>query len=353
MSILAPVYHVLPLTAIERERVLPIDGNVLVKMNQKVNATDVIAEASWSREHKLVDVARALGISPAQADRLLRVKVGDEVSQGSELAVGSGFMPRSVQAPCDGQVVVTGGGQILIAAGDASLELRAGLNGTVVQVIPNRGAVIRTVGALIQGRWGNGRIETGMMVSPIETPDEALTASHMDINLRGSILLGGFIRDAETLRAAGEVSLRGLIVSSISPALLPIAMQMTFPIISIEGFGQIRMNSAASKLLFSNVKREVTINAEAFDRYTGKRPEIIIPLPVAQEPALPLEVDTLAPGQTVWIRRAPYAGAIGTLENLRSGLTALPDGLRAPVAEVRLENGELVLVPLVNLEIVG
>lgn len=350
---LAPVYHVLPLTAIERERILPIDGNVLVKVNQKVNANDVIAEASWSREHKLVDIARALGVSTSQADRLLRVKVGDEVSEGSELAVGSGFMPRSVLAPCDGRVVVTGGGQVLIAAGDASLTLKAGLNGTVVQVIPNRGAVIRAVGALIQGRWGNGRIETGMMVSLGETPDEVLTASHMDVSLRGSILLGGFLRDAEALRAAGELALRGLILSSISPALLSLAMQMNFPILSIEGFGQIPMNAAASKLLFSNVKREVTINAEAFDRYTGKRPEIVIPLPVTQEPPLPREVDALAPGQTVWIRRPPHAGAIGTLENLRSGLTILPSGLRAPAAEVRLENGERILVPLVNMEIVG
>lgn len=350
---LAPVYHILPFTAIERERVLPIDGNVFAKENQKVNATDVLAEASWSREHKLVDVARALGVSAAQADRLVRVKVGDEVNQGSELAVGSGFLPRTVQAPCEGRIVAIGGGQVLIAIGNASLELKAGLDGTVVQVIPNRGAVIRTVGALIQGRWGNGRLDTGKMVKLSETPEEVITASRLDVSLRGSILLGGFIRDVETLRAADELSLRGLILSSISPALLSTAMQMTFPIISIEGFGQIPMNSVAAKLLFSNVERKVTVNAEAFDRYTGKRPEIIIPLPVAQEPALPGDVDTLAPGQTVWIRRPPHAGAIGTLVNLRSGLTTLPSGLRAPAAEVRLENGELILVPLVNLEIVG
>lgn len=350
---LAPVYHVLPFTAIERERTLPIDGNVLAKMGQKVNATDVIAEASWAREHRLVEVARALGVSASQADRLLRVKVGDEVNQGSELAIGSGIIPRSVQAPCDGRVVVTGGGQVLIAAGDTSLELKAGLSGTVIQIIPNRGAVIRAVGALIQGRWGNGRIQSGTMVSLSETPDEVITASNLDVSLRGSILLGGFIRDADALRVAEELSLRGLILSSISPALLSTAMQMNFPIISIQGFGQIPMNSAASRLLFSNVKREVTVNAENFDRYTGKRPEIIIPLPVTQEPPLPPEVDTLAPGQTVWIRRPPHAGAVGTLMHLKSGLTALPSGIRARAAEVRLESGEQILVPLVNLEIVG
>ena len=76
------------------------------------------------------------------------------------------------------------------------------------------------------------------------------------------------------------------------------------------------MNSAAYKLLTSNAKREATINAEAFNRYSGARPEIIIPLPVSQEPPIPNDVGQLEPGQTVRMRRAPYAGAIGILTKL-------------------------------------
>jgi hypothetical protein len=44
---------------------------------------------------------------------------------------------------------------------------------------------------------------------------------------------------------------------------------------------------------------------------------------------------------------------IGTVSSLPAGLSTLPSGLRAPAAEVKLENGETVLVPLVNLEVVG
>ncbi len=113
------------------------------------------------------------------------------------------------------------------------------------------------------------------------------------------------------------------------------------------------MNSAAYKLLTTNAKRDVTLNAEAFNRYTGARPEIIIPLPVSQEPPPPTDVSTLETGQTVRLRRAPHAGEIGTLIKLRPGLSALPSGLRAPAGDVKLENGEQILVPLVNLEIVG
>ena len=350
---LAPVNHILPLTTVERERVLPVTGEVVAKLNKQVGPTDVIAEATWSREHVLVDVARILGISENAADRLIRVKVDEKVSEGTEIAINKGFISRTVRAPRAGRVVAVGGGQVLMETGDASIRLRAGLPGTIIQIIPNRGALIRTVGALIQGTWGNGRIDTGVLFNLTENPDDVLDAARLDVSLRGSIILAGLLRNAETLRAAAELPVRGLILSSISPALLPAAQQMRFPIVAIDGFGKIPMNSAAYKLLSSNAKREVTINAEAFNRYTGARPEVIIPLPVSQEPPPPTDIDTLEVGQTVRMRRAPHAGRIGTLTKLSAGLTTLPSGLRAPAAEVKLENEEQIVVPLVNLEIVG
>jgi hypothetical protein len=350
---LAPVNHILPLTVIERERVLPVSGDVKTKLNQKVNPTDVIAAATWAREHVLIDVARTLDISSAAADRLLRVKEGDKIAEGDEIAVRKGIISRTIRSPRSGQVIVAGGGQILMETGETTVKLKAGLPGTVVQIIPYRGAIIRTIGALIQGIWGNGRIETGQLHNLTQKPDDVLTASQLDVSMRGSIILAGLLRDTETLRAAVELPVRGLILSSISPGLVPTARQLRFPIIAIDGFGNLPMNSAAYKLLASNDKREVTLKAEAFDRYSGSRPEIIIPLPIQQEPPPPNDVDDLESGQTVRMRRAPHAGAIGKLANLRPGLVTLPSGLRAPAADVKLENGEQILVPLVNLEIVG
>ena len=349
----APVYHVLPLTTIERERVLPVSGEVIAKLNQKVNPTDVIAEATWAREHVLIDVARNLGISPNAADRLIKVKEGEKLSKDAEVAISKGIISRTIRAPRDGRVVIVGGGQILMETGETTVELKAGLPGTVVQIVPNKGAIIRTVGALIQGMWGNGRIDTGALLNLTENPDDVLTASRLDVSLRGTIILAGRLKDAETLKVAAELPVRGLILSSISPALLPAAQQMRFPIMATDGYGNFPMNASAYKLLASNAKREVTINAEAFDRFTGARPEAIIPLPVSQEPDPPNDVAQLETGQTVRIRRAPHAGEVGTLVKLTPGLVTLPSGLRSRAGEVKLENDEKILVPLVNLEIVG
>ena len=350
---LAPVHHILPLTTIERERTLPIDGIVSAKINQKVSSTDIIAEAVWSREHVLIDVSRTLGLSPNAADRLIRVKEGDEVLEDSEIAVSKGIMPRTLRAPRAGRVVAAGGGQVLMETGDTSLKLKAGMPGTVVQVLPNRGAIIRAVGVLIQGTWGNGRINSGILHNLTEKADDVLASTRLDMSMRGSIILAGIVRDAETLQAAAEVPINGLILSSISPALLLTARQMRYPIIAIDGYGQVPMNSAAYKLLASNAKRDATINADAFNHYTGTRPEIIIPLPVSQESPLPEDIMDLESGQTVRMRREPHLGALGTLVRILPGLSTLPSGLHAQAASIKLENGEQIVVPLVNLEIVG
>jgi hypothetical protein len=350
---LAPVLHILPLTTIVRERSLPVAGKVNAHLNQRVSPTDVIAEANFAREHVLLDAARTFGVSVAAADKMIKVNEGDRVAQGALIAESGGIISRSIKAPRAGRVMVVGGGQVLMEVGDTRIELKAGLPGQVIQIIPERGVVIRTAGALIQGVWGNGRIDNGLMRVLIEKPDDVLTADRLDVSMRGSVILGGQVRDAETLRAATELQIRGLIIPGMPSQLIQAAYQARYPILVLDGFGAMSMNSSAFKLLTTNRDREVTVNAEHFDRYSNNRPEAIIPLPINSEPDEPEPFSAFAVGLTVRMRRPPFAGLIGTISNLPAGLTVLQSGLRAPAADVKLENGESVTVPLVNLEVVG
>lgn len=350
---IAPVNHIVGLTSIVRERLLPIAGKVVVHLNQKVGATDVVAETKWARDHILLDVARTLQISPASAERLVKCKVGDRLAAGTEVARGKSLLSRSVKVPREGTVVAVGGGQVLLEVGESKVELKAGIPGTVIEVMQGRGVVIQTAGSLIQGIWGNGKIDTGALVNLMTGPDDTLTESKMDVSLRGSILLGGMLKEESTLQAAADLPARGLIVSSIFPSLIPVAREMKYPIVVTDGFGSLPMNSAAYRLLSTNAKREVIMNAEIYNRYTGARPEVIIPLPISSEPPPSPETTVFAPGQQVRLRRPPFMGSIGSIETLRTGLTTLPSGLRAPCADIKLENGEMVIVPLVNLEVVG
>ena len=348
---LASITHILPLTTIRRERFLPVSGRLLVRKGQKVSTTDIVGEAKVNSEHLLLDLVRGLGVPAGKADLLLQCKAGDRVMQDDVLAGPVGLAKRVVRAPGNARVIVAGDGQVLLELDSPPMELKAGLPGMVIDLLEDRGVVIETTGALIQGVWGNGEIDYGLMFVLARSPEDELSGDRLDVSLRGSIVMGGYCKDAEVLKTAASLPLRGLILSSIDPSLVPVAGKLKFPVIVIEGFGKIPMNSAAYKLLTTNDQREVSLNAEQWDRFTGVRPEIVIPLPAPGEPTLPPDADIFTAGQQVRIVRAPHKSEIGTIIEIRAGMTALPSGLQAPTAEIRLESGENALLPLANLEV--
>ncbi len=347
----APVRHILPLTTVRRERLLPVPGRVIVRKGQKVAATDTVAEARLSPEHLLLDVRRGLKLSDIKADQAIQCKSGMKVAEGDVLAGPVGLTRRVIRAPKNGRVVLVGDGQILLEVENPPYELRAGLPGTVIELVDDRGVIIEASGALVQGVWGNGRIDYGLMYALARSPEETLTADRLDVSQRGSIVLAGHCDQLEVLKAASELPIRGLILASLDPALLHAALRARFPIIVLDGFGHLPMNSAAFKLLTTNERREVAVVAESWNPYSGVRPEVFIPLPVQDELPLPAETDEFVAGRQVYCIRAPYAGKIGIITEVLPGNTVLPNGLAAQVAQVQLEGDESALVPLANLEL--
>lgn len=348
---LASITHIIPLTTIRRERFLPVAGRLLVRKGQKVSTTDVVGEAKVNSEHLLLDLVRGLGVPAGKADNFLQCKAGDRVLQDDVLAGPVGLTKRVLRAPGNARVIVAGEGQVLLELESPPMELKAGLPGMVIDLLADRGVVIETTGALIQGVWGNGEIDYGLMIVLARSPDDELTVDRLDVSLRGSIVMGGYCQDVEVLKTAGSLPLRGLILASMDPSLMPFASKIKIPVILIEGFGNLPMNSAAYKLLSTNDQREVSLNAEQWDRFRGVRPEIVIPLPAPGEPALPPDADLFSVGQQVRVVRAPHKSEIGTIIEIRAGMTPLPSGIMAPTAVIRLESGEMAFLPLANLEV--
>jgi len=349
---LAPVIHILPLTSIRHERLLPVNGRVIVHVNQKVTPLDVVAEANFGQHHLLIDAASALGVQTTVAQDLIQVKTGQIIARGQVIAQRIGLIPQILRAPASGRVILVGNGRVLMVVGEETFELRAGIPGMVSRHITERGVEILFTGALVQGVWGNGQMGLGLMLPVTETPSEVLSIERIDVGLRGSVLLAAYCNDAAVLEAAGDLPVRGMILGSLSPALIPLALKMQYPIVVVEGFGPIPMNNSAFKLLTTNAKREATLNAQPFDRYSGLRPEIYIPLPVTEELPVPREEASFVVGQTVHVTQSPLPGAVGTLTNLLPGLTTMPSGLHLAAAEIKLESGERIVAPLANLEVI-
>ncbi|MEW6179266.1 MAG: hypothetical protein AB1522_05000 [Chloroflexota bacterium] len=346
---IATVTHILPLAHIRRARMLPGKGRILVRVGQEVNAAYVVAEADLPGSHILVDVRRILGLRRAeQAHRLIDRKVGERVEKGDILAQTEGLLPKVIRAPADCTIAAIQRGQILLEKPGEHYELKAGVNGVITEVLAERGVVIEAHGALIQGVWGNNQINGGMLQFAVSQPDEEVNRANLDMSLRGSIVVGGFINRQDTLDAAAELPLRGMIVGSIAASLITAAQKCPVPIMVTEGFGQIPINKAAFRLLKTHEKRDVSINT-TWNPEFGERPEVVVTLP--SQGQTPMDVVEFTVGQTVRILSAPHIGETGTLTAIRPGRVTLPGGLRVQVAEVRLENSQLISLPLTNLDV--
>ena len=196
--------------------------------------------------------------------RTPKCKVDDRIAV-HRIAVGEGLFPRSVRAPREGRVVAVGGGQVLMEVGESKIELRAGIPGTIIEIIPNRGAVIQTAGALVQGVWGNGRIDSGLLVNIAEKPDGMLTAGRLDVSLRGSILLASMVKDAETLQTAADLPVRGMILSSLNPSLIQTARDSVSIMVTdvLASADELRRTNCSARM-----PSVMTVNAR-YDRYSG------------------------------------------------------------------------------------
>jgi hypothetical protein len=219
----------------------------------------------------------------------------------------------------------------------------------VTEIVPDHGVIIETNGALVQGVWGNGRVDSGMLLILAKSPDEELTPAVLDVSMRGAVVLAAHCASADALRSAAELPLRGLILASMTADLVPLANKLEYPIIVIDGFGKIPMNESAFRLLSTSERRDAAVNAVLSSK-TGERPEIVIPLPANAQGAP--ETDYFAADQTVRIQGVPYDGKIGRIIQVRQGLTVLPNGVRAPAADVALDAETRAVVPLANLDVI-
>jgi hypothetical protein len=349
-SYLYSVTHIVPLTTIRRERKLPVPGGVSVRIGQRVQASDVLAEAQVAPRHYFLDIARGLGVPDREAVRLIRVNRGDRVEGGEVIAGPMGLSRRTVRAPADGRIAAISGSRVLLEVEAEPFGLRAGFPGVVTATDGTQSVTIEATGALIQGAWGNGRQEFGIMRLVGDGPDDRLQTDKLDINLRGAVLIAGMCDHPAPLHQATELSVRGVILGSLTADLMAAAQRLPYPLIVTEGFGRLPINPMAYNLLTSNVGREAALDARPGGPNEADRPEVIIPLPSAREMPVPDEVIPLARGIRVRVLRAPHMGAVGVIQSVEEEAVPFPSGIIARAATVDLEGFGQATIPLANLE---
>jgi hypothetical protein len=119
--------RVIPLTTVRRERLLPLEGEVLVRAGTRVEPTTVVARAQVPGRYYILNVARTFRVSPEAAAKYIRLRPGQAVQAGRVIAGRRrrlGLLPRVVRAPRDGVVAAGGRTDVLESAGEA-VEVRA------------------------------------------------------------------------------------------------------------------------------------------------------------------------------------------------------------------------------------
>ncbi|WLD11226.1 hypothetical protein [Planctellipticum variicoloris] len=354
-----------------RRRLLPIAGEVLVRVGDRVEAQDVVARTLMPGDAVPVNLARLLGVSPGELPHCLKFQEGEQVKKGDLLAESPGIFGlfrTQTPAPATGTLesISKVTGQVLLRGAPLAVEVLAYLRGTVVEVLPHEGVVIEAPAAFIQGIFGIGGEAYGELVTVSAGPEDDLTDEQIRPEHAGKVLVAGrrmtgdAIRKAIKLRVSAVIAggmddqdLREILGYDLGVAVTGTEKLGTSLIIT-EGFGEIAMARRTFDLLRSHAGDNVAVNGATQIRAGVMRPEILIPLDDAtgRLTAESAGAGLLEVGVPVRIIREPGFGALGTVAGLPNEPAWLESGSKARVVEVQLQAGPKVVVPRANVELI-
>ena len=354
---------------IRKTRLLPLEGEVLVEEGQRVRAEEPVARTNLPGDVEMINVANALSVQPGDIRRYMLKREGDRVEEGEVIAQTKGLFGlfrsqcrSTVSGTIESISEVTG--QVLIRKPPTPIEVNAYVDGAVVEVIPRRGAVIETKGALIQGIFGVGGESIGELKVVVSSPDERLTPDLIDGSCSGKVVVGGSLVTYEALIKAREIGVRGIVVGGVDDFDLrrflgyDIGVAITgseeigLTLVITEGFGEIRMADRTFELLKSLDGRKASVNGATQIRAGVLRPEVIVPLEEVEVEEERESEPRLEVGVRVRAIREPYFGRIGVVKSLPVELRQLETESKVRVVEVEFEDGTTAVLPRANVEII-
>lgn len=359
-------------TVVERLRRLPIKGEVLVKVGDAVQHDSVVARALLPGPLQTIRLAEKLGIEAKEAPQEFRFKVGDQIQAGEVVAETKGlfgkWFKQTVVSDYSGEVesISEVTGNVLVREAAIPVEMTAYVDGTVIDVMPEEGAVIQTRGAMVQGIFGIGGERNGEIRIAVGGPDEVLDAEQIQESDSGKILVGGAGITAAALKKVNDLGVVGVVVGAVKDVDLTellgydIGVAITgqedvaTTLVVTEGFGKLSMAGRTFELLKSLEGKSASLNGATQIRAGVIRPELIAPMLSAQGETAPAHSgNELKVGTPIRVIREPYFGALATVSALPSQLQVVESGAEVRVLEAKLDSGEVVCVPRANVEIIA
>ncbi len=340
------------LTTVSRVRLLPTWGKVLARVGQTVEADDIVAVANTYPQHHMLNISRGLGVSIENSQACVKRQIGDSIKEGSILAE-RGKSGRVVRAPKDGTILSNKNGIVLLQSNSKVYKLKAGFPGIISKVMMDQGVIIESAGAFVQGVWGNGNQASGSLTTFTSSPKEPLSIDLINNDRNSVVSFAAFCIDPAVFDFAEENNWKGMIVGSLPAKLVPRVMKLPFPVMILEGFGKVPINTYTYELLNSYLGRNISVDAVKISSNSKERPEFFIP--AANDDIKPNhlneEID-LKIGSKVRIKRGRYFGATGIIaENINEEKTLFPSGARSETVVIKLPDDEKTVFPLANIDV--
>ena len=365
-----PGLRVTERATIRKERRLPIAGDVLVERGAEVRAETVVARADLPGDVATVNVVNQLAIGPDELDRYMLKAEGDAVSADEVIAETRPLIKwfRSVaKVPIDGTIETVSRvtGQVLIRGTPQPVEVRAYIDGRIVEVQAREGVVVETTGAFVQGILGIGGEVTGEIALAADAPDAVIAPEDLSAELAGMIVVAGSLITSEVYARATQLGIAALVCGGFHDTDLRELLgydlgvaitghESVRPIlIMTEGFGRIAMAHTTYELLARHAGQRASANGATQIRAGVLRPEIIIPAAAGAAPAAAREEASalgLTVGSPVRIIRQPCFGRLGAVRSLPTGVQAVESEAKVRVVEVEFPGGESMIFPRANVE---
>jgi len=366
-----PGLKVLHHTKVEKNRRLPIKGEVNKQVGDLLKPEDVVAKTDLPGNVQMLKVANVLNIGPADVPDVMLVGEGDKVNKGQMIAETEGlfgFFKSNVKSPIDGTIesISDVTGQIVMRETPIPVEVDAYMSGIVKEIIPDEGVIVEADAAFIQGIFGIGGESRGTMEIIVDNREQELTTDLLNESHKGKIVVGGSFVNLETYKKALSLQIAGIVVGGfnyfdleeILGYTLGVAItgseDLVTSLIVTEGFGNIRMGSRTFDLLNTQNGKFVSINGATQIRAGVIRPEIVIPLQEIEIPETEVyksDNSGINEGSLVRIIRAPYFGKMGEVVSLPPELQQMESETMVRVAEVKVD-GDVLNIPRANLEMV-
>ncbi len=365
-----PGLKVSPDIVIRKTRRLPLKGQVLVSLGEKVEPATAVARTELPGNAQVVRAAQMLGVEVRDLPNALRKQVGDRIAKGELLAETRSFFGlfRSVlNSPVAGvlEAVSDTTGNLTVREAPIPVEVPAYVEGVVVEVMPEEGVVVETHGAMIQGIFGVGGERQGRLRLAVSSPDQVLDENAVPADSQGEILVGGSLVTGGALRRAAAVGAVGIVAGGIIDRELvdylghDIGVAITgheeipLTVVITEGFGEIHMAERTFQLLKALEGQRASVNGATQIRAGVIRPEVVVPRTLARsEPASLTDESILDVGTRIRVIREPYFGRLGRVAALPPEATEIPTGAHVRVLDADLEDGHRVTVPRANVEII-